>query len=122
MQPMESGDLQALRKLVQKATNQNEERLDAAPAKQIRDFAKKSEDNVRLVQELLMDRLKWPHAEVRLMLRLDFVWQALLKGLAKCQCSLTEATFGSLMHLRGTLCPADAPACAGIVRPADAAQ
>ena len=65
MHPMESGDLQALRKLVQKTTNQNEERLDAAQAKQIRDFAKKGEDNVRLVQELLMDRLKWPHAEVR---------------------------------------------------------
>ena len=62
---MESPDLEALRKLVQKATNQNEERLDAAQAKQIRDFAKKSEHNVRLVQELLMDRLKWPHAEVR---------------------------------------------------------
>ena len=62
---MESGDPQALRKLVQKATNQNEERLDSGQAKQIRDFAKRSEDNVRLVQELLMDRLKWPHAEVR---------------------------------------------------------
>ena len=78
---MESEDLQVLRKLVQKATNQSEERLDAAQAKQIRDFAKQSEDNVRLVQELLLDRLKWPHAEVRLMLRLDLVWQLLLEGL-----------------------------------------
>ena len=87
----ESGDPQALRKLVQKATNQNEERLDAAQAKQIRDFAKRSEDNVRLVQELLMDRLKWPHAEVRLMLCLDLVWQLLLEGLRDCQRSLREA-------------------------------
>ena len=79
---MESGDLQALRKLVQKANSQNEQRLDAAQAKQIRDFAKRSEDNVRLVQELMLDRLKWPHAEVRLMLRLAVVWLLLLEGLA----------------------------------------